>query len=126
MRKKDELSRSKVESFLSATPETQEAMRACAALDRGKAGTEQASSVRGLLNVLEARGLAVYRGEGWFLTDTGKAAAKTYLAVGRAARRTSEARCSAVGSSVGLGGAGALRHPRGCSQHRRLSAREEG
>jgi len=83
-----------VVAFVTATAETQECMRACAALDRGKDGPSQSPSVRALLVSLERRTLARYdeRRQGWYLTETGKLAAKVYLRVGRLVRKDAEKR----------------------------------
>ena len=87
--------RDPVASFLALTAETQALARACAGLKSGANGPDQTSAVRTLLGQLEVKGLAVYRlgacvpanAWGWRLTDAGRALARTYRAVGKAARK---------------------------------------
>jgi hypothetical protein len=84
-------SRSVVDTFLAASPNTQALMRACAVLQPGLGGPDQSSNIRHLLRDLEAQGLATYsEARGWRLTETGRELSQTYLAVGRAARKLPE------------------------------------
>jgi hypothetical protein len=74
--------RKRIRAFVQATSEEQDLMCACAFLEWGKPTARQGERVRPHLESLESRKLAVRRAEGWRLTQAGRQAAATYLALG--------------------------------------------